>query len=166
MATCITSVSHIQHLSFVASTEKMQNTISNLRTFITDPTLGNLSTEGEQNICPEEHYRLTVFNAIMERLINEMERRYGRWRQHYISLLITSIISCHPHANNVLDMEVILPLVQAYNIHKTGSLSSQFEVRKLLIKRSVKSNDIPELRAIHCIQVMAFLIYEVCCNFI
>jgi hypothetical protein len=39
--------------------------------------------------------------------------------------LRTSISACHPHGNNFLEMEVILPLVQAYHIHKTGSLSSQ-----------------------------------------
>jgi hypothetical protein len=46
----------------------------------------------------------------MEKLINEMERRFG---DDNTMPLLTSINACRQHANNFLGMEVLHPLVQA-----------------------------------------------------
>ena len=47
--------------------------------------------------------------------------------------MLTEIATCHPSSDDFLSMPLLQPLVDAYQLDKTGSLSSQINVCKLLI---------------------------------
>ena len=52
---------------------------STLRNFMTESTLGHQSTEAnaDKTVSLQDHYRITCFLPVMDRLINEMERHFG-----------------------------------------------------------------------------------------
>ena len=50
--------------------------------------------------------------------------------------LLSSISACHPLSSRFLCMKTLLPLATAYKLDKTGSLSSQIDVCKLLLSKA------------------------------
>ena len=66
-------------------------------------------------------------------LWSKMERRFGDNENNPI---LKGIAACHPDSTAFLDMDVLHPLIDSYNINTTGSLSSQIDVCKLLMKKA------------------------------
>ena len=78
----------------------------------------------------------------MDRLIYEMERRFG---DDTTTPLIRAISVCHPNSDTFFDFEVLRPVIDAYQLDRTGNLASQIDVCKLLLKQIDKPRDIPDL---------------------
>ena len=118
---------------------------STLRNFTTESTLGHQSMEANTDKTPaslQDHYRITCFLPVVDRLINEMERRFG---DDTTMPLLRAISACHPNSGTFLDFEVLRPLIDAYQLDPTGSLASQIDVCKLLLKQTDKPRNIPDL---------------------
>ena len=118
---------------------------SKLRQFITISTVGHRGPDAEttdgSKPSAEEHYRTTVFYPVMDKVIAEMERRFN---DSEVVPLIKSISACHPDSDQFLSMDALRPLISAYNLDRTGSLSSQIDVCKLLSSQaSTPATDIP-----------------------
>jgi len=100
---------------------------------VTDSTLEHSGLEStEINPNPEVHYRSTIFFPVMHRVIQEMERRFNGDMK---VLLLKNLSACHPESAEFLNIDVLRPLVQAYNLDRRDKLMSQIEVCKLLIYR-------------------------------
>jgi hypothetical protein len=120
---------------------------STLRQFVTESTLGYRGIDAENGATAptEEFYRITAFFPIVDNLIHEMERRFN---DEETLPLLQSIGACHPDSSKFLDIDTVRPLVDAYKLDETGTLSSQIYVCKLLINRSAdKPSDISDLIA-------------------
>ena len=61
--------------------------------------------------------------------------------------LLKSLSACHPDSAEFLDIDVLRPLVEAYNLDSRGKLMSQIEVCKLLIEETSKPGNISDLIA-------------------
>ena len=60
--------------------------------------------------------------------------------------MIQSIGAGHPDSKQFLSMDVLRPLIDAYKLDKTGALSSQIDVCKILLSRaSTPAEDIPDV---------------------
>ena len=115
---------------------------SRLRGNLTDSTLGHRDLEA--SLTPEEHFKVTVFFPVMDRVIQEMERRFS---DDETVPMLKSLSACHPDSHNFLDIEVLRPLVDAYDLDKSGRLVSQIDVCKLIIQGITKPGSISELIA-------------------
>ena len=109
-----------------------------LRQYLTDTSMGHRQLERDesenmQSPSPESYYKSQVFFPVMDRLVVEMERRFGDNENNPI---LKGIAACHPDSTAFLDMDVLHPLIDTYNINTTGSLSSQIDVCKLLMKKA------------------------------
>jgi len=78
----------------------------------------------------------------MDRLVCEMERRFD---DETAVPLLKSISVCHPDSKQFLDTDILQPLIEAYKLDQTGSLSSQIDVCKLMLKQCPKPEDIAQL---------------------
>ena len=56
--------------------------------------------------------------------------------------------ACHPNSGTFLYFEVLRPLIDAYQLDPTGSLASQIDVCKLLLKQTDKPRNIPDIISI------------------
>jgi len=113
-----------------------------LRQYLTDTSTGHRQLEADESLTPspETYYRRQVFFPVMDRLVTEMERRFG---DNDGNSILRGIAACHPDSAEYLDMDVLHPLIDAYKLNTTGSLSSQIDVCKLLItKAAVKPTEI------------------------
>lgn len=52
---------------------------------------------------------------------------------------------CHPDSKLFLDTDTLQPLIEAYKLDQTGSLLSQIDVCKLMLKQCSKPEDIAQL---------------------
>ena len=129
---------------------------------MTESTLGHQSTEAnaDKTVSLQDHYRITCFLPVMDRLINEMERRFG---DDTTMPLFQAISACHPNSGTFLDFEVLRPLIDDYQLDRTGSLASQLEACKLLLKQTNKPRDIPDLIS-KLNPTGSFQIYSDCCS--
>jgi hypothetical protein len=74
-----------------------------------------------------------------------MERRFN---DETVMPLLKSISVCHPDSKLFLDTDTLQPLIEAYKLDQTGSLLSQIDVCKLMLKQcsnSSKPEDIAQL---------------------
>jgi hypothetical protein len=104
---------------------------SALRNFLVDSSLGHREVASDQPIDVEQYFKVTVFAPVMGRLIAEMDRGFGEDETR--TPLLKGIPACHPASADFLSKSLLQPLVDAYQLDKTGCLSSQVNVCKLLI---------------------------------
>jgi len=115
---------------------------SRLKRFLTDSSLGHRQSgpSDDSYTTPKVYHKVTVFLPVMDRLIQEMERRFGNK-----STVVTKE-HCYQDSNNFLDAAVLQPLLDSYNLDKSGSLLSSTDVLKLLAShQSAKPKDTVEL---------------------
>jgi len=113
-----------------------------LRQHLIETSMGHRHLEQDETHmpCPEAYYRSQIFFPVMDRLVAEMDRRFC---DSDSNPMLKSIAACHPESTDFLEMDVLHPLIDAYKVNITGSLSSQIDVCKLLIaKASVKPAEI------------------------
>ena len=104
---------------------------STQRNFLFDSSLGHREVvASDQPIVAEQYFRVTVFAPVMDRLIAEMDRRFGE--DELRTPLLKGIAACHPASDDFLSMPLLQPLVDACQLGKTRNLSSQVNVCKLL----------------------------------
>jgi len=128
---------------FLSSKRKIVES-STLRHFMTESTLGHQSTEADfdKTVCLQDHYRIICFLPVMDRLINEMEHRFG---DDTTMPLFQAISASHPNSGAFLDFKVLHPLIDAYQLDSAGSLASQLDVCELMLKQTEKPRNIPDL---------------------
>jgi len=118
---------------FSEPVKRTRNVPSHLNDCVTDSTLGHSGLDAtEINSNPEVDYRSTIFFPVMHRVKQEMERRFSGDMK---VPLLKSLSACQPDSAEFLDIDVLRPLVEAYNLNSRGKLMSQIEVCKLLIYR-------------------------------
>ena len=119
-------------IEMTAPTRRPRKAPSTLRNFLVDSTLGHNEVDvSDQPLGPQQYFRVTVFVPVMDQLVAEMDRRFGADEER--TPLLKGIAACHPKSTDFLSMPVLQPLVDAYQLNKTGSLSSQIQVCNLLI---------------------------------
>lgn len=118
-------------IDMTVSARRVRKAPTKLRNFLVDTSLGHEEIASDVPMGTEQFFRVTVFNPVMDRLIAEMDRRFGEDEMR--TPLLKGIAACHPASADFMSMHVLQPLVDAYQLDKTGSLSSQIDVCKLLI---------------------------------
>ena len=113
---------------------------SRLRQFLVDSPVGQQDVDVE-HMTAKDYYSVTLFYPIMDRLINEMERRFDD-----VSPVLQGIEACDPSAEKFLDVDTLKPLINAYELDKNHRLVSQIDVSKTILAASSKKPDtIPDL---------------------
>jgi hypothetical protein len=120
--------------------KRVRQAPSRLRAFLIESTTGDRQVVNvTDEDVPEAYYRSHLYYPVMDKLIQEMERRFC---DEEVVPLLKSISACHPDSSAFLNFTAIKPLAEAYQLNETGSLESELEVCKVIIKNSTKPDDI------------------------
>ena len=97
--------------------------------------MASLEDPESEDIDLDTHYRISIYNATLDQVIGEMNRRFSVESRS----LMTAASACSPRSPSFLSCKVMEPLVEHYHLnHEMVSFQAEAAAR-FLQKKEVKS---------------------------